>query len=89
VCHGDAVTGYTSPPKDVETSVTPCLTTCKEWLGPAGFIWGLPGNYVSAYIYMLPDFENFSSLLLVNLSPSNGFFLLARRNTCPKVAQDL
>lgn len=52
VRHGDAVIDYTSPPKDVETSEAPCLTHYKEWMGPAGFIWGLPGNWECLHLYV-------------------------------------
>ena len=73
VCHGDAITHYISPPKDAEASVAPCLANCKAGPGPAGFIWGLPGNDVSAYIYMSLDFENFSTLLLIGACLSMVF----------------
>lgn len=53
-------------------------TNCKAGPRAVGFIWGLPGNYVSAYIYMSPDFENFSTLLLVGLSLSRIFFMCYR-----------
>lgn len=59
LCHGDAVIGYTSPPKDVETSVAPCLINYKEWLGPAGFIWGLPGNCECLHLYVTRFWEFF------------------------------
>lgn len=73
VCHGDAITRYISPPKDAEASVASCLANCKAGPGPVGFIWGLPGNYISAYIYLSPDFENFFTLLLVGPSLSRVF----------------
>lgn len=86
VCHRNVITHHISPPKDVEASGALCLKNRKAGPGPAEFIWGLPGNDVSPYIYMSLDFENFSALLLATPSLSRIFSIYCgRRPVVPRL----